>query len=135
MAGFTNYFVNKILNCYFGGAAYAAPANLYLAAFTSVPDDLGAGSEVAVGGYARVALPNDTTRFPTTSAMEKNFGATVSFPEAVGTGWGTVVAIGIFDASTGGNLLAYATITAQAINIGSTLKVPAGTSGIRIQLD
>lgn len=135
MAGFSNYFVNKILNLAFGSAAFSFPATYYAAAMTASPTDDGGGTEVSGGGYARVALTSNTTVFPTTTTQEKNLGGSAaSFPEAT-SNWGSVVAIALYDASTSGNLIGYTTITPQIINIGATLKIPTGTAGLRITLD
>jgi hypothetical protein len=134
MAGFSNYFANKIMNLAFGGAAYTFPATYYLAAMTAAPTDDGGGTEVSGGGYARVALASNTTVFPTTTTQEKNLGSTASFPEAT-SNWGSIVAIAIYDASSGGNLAGWTTITPQVINLGATLKVPAGTAGLKLTLD
>lgn len=134
MAGFSTYFANRIQNLYFGNTAGAPPANYYLAAMTAPPTDAGGGTEVSGGAYARVALANNTSVFPTTSDGEKNLGSIVAFPDAT-AGWGTVNAIALYDASTAGNLIGWCTITPQIINTGDSLKVPAGTAGLRIILD
>ena len=134
MAAFTDYFANKILNLFLGSAAYSPPATYYLAAFTAAPTDSGGGTEVSGGAYARVALTNNTTVFPTTTTQEKNLGSSASFPEAT-SNWGTVNAVGLYDASSSGNLIMWAAITPQIINLGATLKVPAGSAGLRVLLD
>ena len=60
--------------------------------------------------------------------------AAVEFPEAGGS-WGTVVAAGIFDASSAGNLLAYANLTTQAkaVDTGDVLRF--NTSALTVTLD
>jgi hypothetical protein len=50
----------------------------------------------------------------------------ITFPQASGT-WGTVVALGIFDASTSGNLLAWADLTtSKLVGNGDTPSFAAG---------
>ena len=51
MAGFSDYLENKVVGHVFGGAAYTAPATLYVALYTSAPSDTGGGTEVSGGGY------------------------------------------------------------------------------------
>lgn len=83
------------------GTPYTADDPLYIAAFTVAPTDAGGGTEVAGGAYARVAVA---------LANLSRSGSTISndnieeFPEATAD-WGTVVALGTYDASTAGNLL------------------------------
>ena len=61
---------------------------------------------------------------PTSSAIE--------FPTATAS-FGTVSHVGIFDASTSGNLLAYAALTAsKAIDTGDVFRVPAGDLDITL---
>jgi len=48
-------------------------------------------------------------------------------------GYGTVVAVGVFDAATGGNLLAYADLTAsKTIDTGDVFRIPAGDLDITL---
>jgi hypothetical protein len=55
----------------------------------------------------------------------------VEFPAASGGNWGTITHIGIYDASTSGNLLFHASLTAsKTINDGDIFKVAA--SGVDI---
>lgn len=131
---FSNYLENAVLNNVLGQAAMPTIGMVYIAAYTATPTDAGGGTEVSAGGYARVALTNNTTNFPTTTTSEKNLGATASFPEAT-VNWGTVTAIGILDASSGGNLLMWCAITPQIINANDVLRIPLGTAGLRVTLE
>ena len=111
MAGFSDYLEDKVLDHVFGGSAYTAPSTLYVGLFTSAPSDSGGGTEVSGGGYVRksaaftVSGTNPTTA-SNTSAIE--------YPTATAN-YGTVVAVGIFDASSSGNLLAYANLTTSKV--------------------
>ena len=60
MAGFSDYLEDKVLDHVFGGNAYTAPSTLYVALYTVAPSifrfnsgDLGGGTEVSGGSYAR----------------------------------------------------------------------------------
>jgi hypothetical protein len=114
----SDYLESALLNHVLGATAYTAPATVYVAAFTVVPTDAGGGTEVVTTGgtlYARVAVTNNTTNWPAatgTSPATKTNGTAINFPVA-GASWGTVVAAGIFDAASGGNLLYWGDLTAS----------------------
>ena len=97
----SDYLENEILDHVLGGGDFTRPATVYLALFTVTPTDAGGGTEVTGGAYARVAVTNNATNFPAASGGSKSIGAQFDFPEATAN-WGTVVALGIFDASTAG---------------------------------
>ena len=117
----SDYLEAKVLDHVFGATVYTPPATLYFALFTVAPTDAGGGTEVSAGGYARAAVTNNTTNFPAasgTSPTTKHNGTVIAFgtPSAA---WGTVVAFGVFDALTGGNLLEWGTLTvSKTINNG-----------------
>lgn len=128
---FSDYLEDKVLDHVFGGTAYTAPTTLYVGVFTSAASDTGPGTEVSGNGYARqsVAFTVSGTS-PTTAASS----AAVEFPEATGS-WGTVTYAGIFDAVSGGNMLAWAELTdpsdfvtalPKAITTGDILRISAG---------
>jgi hypothetical protein len=70
----------------------------------------GGGTEVSGGSYARKSMPAMTVSG--TSPTEATNGAAVEFITATGS-WGTVTHVGVFDASSSGNLLAWAALTAS----------------------
>ena len=123
MAGASQYLENARLNWLKGTTFPAAPATVYVALFTTAPtDDSGAGAvEVSGGAYARASITTSSgwssiSGAPAAPAQISNSGA-VSFPAATAN-WGTVLAFGIYDASSGGNLLYWATMTSQSITSG-----------------
>jgi len=131
MAGLTTQAQNNILNLMKGttwpttGAWGAAPATTYVGLFTTAPTtDASAsytGTEVSGGAYARVAVTSSTgwsaiTGGSTAPSQISNAGI-ITFPTPT-VSWGTILAVGIFDAATTGNLLWWSTITSQAIGIG-----------------
>lgn len=130
MAGMSTYLQNKVLSWMKGTTFPGAPANTYIALLTTAPtDDSGAGAvEVSGGSYARVTITSanwgtitggDTVPSQIANTPALNF-ATPS------TSWGTVVAIALYDASSAGNLLFWATITSQTIASGSTVSFASG---------
>jgi hypothetical protein len=126
VSAFSNYLENKVLLHVFGATAYTAPTTLYLALYTVAPDDTGGGTEVSGTSYAR-----QTIAFTVVSDTASNTSA-VEFPTA-GSTWGTVVAVGIFDNLTSGNLLAYGNLTSsKTIASGDVFRVPAGDLDITL---
>ena len=58
--------------------------------------------------------------------------ANVEYPTA-GSSWGTIVAVGVLTALTGGTLIAYGDLTAsKTIATGDVLRVPAGDLDITL---
>jgi len=123
---FSDYLETKVLDHVFGGTAYTAPATLYVALYTAAPSDSGGGTEVSGGGYAR-----QTIAFTTSGDTTSNTAA-VEFPTATAN-YGTVTHVGIFDASTAGNLMAWAALTAsKTIETGDVFRIPLGDLDITL---
>jgi hypothetical protein len=111
MAGFSDYLEDKVLDHVFGGNAYTAPSTLYVALYTVAPTDTGGGTEVSGGSYARQSGAFSVSGTNPTTASNT---AAIEYPTATAD-YGTVVAVGILDASSSGNLLAYANLTASKV--------------------
>jgi hypothetical protein len=123
---FSNYLENKVLLHVFGATAYTAPSTLYVGLFTSDPGEGGTGTEVSGGSYAR-----QTIAFTVTANQASNTAA-VEFPTATAS-WGTVTYAAIYDAVSGGNLMAYGALTAsKTIASGDVLRIPAGDFDINL---
>lgn len=123
---FSNYLETKVLDHVFGGVAYTAPTTLYVALYTAAPGEAGGGTECSGTNYSRQTVTFTTTGDTTTndSAIEYS---------AAGNSWGTLTYAGIFDASSGGNLLTYAALTvSKTIDTGDVLRIPAGEIDISI---
>ena len=124
---FSDYLENEVLDHVFGGAAYTAPATLYVALYTAAPDDTGGGTEVSGGAYAR-----QTVAFDAAASGATQNTASVEFPTATAS-WGTVTHVGVFDAATAGNLMCYATLTAsKTIASGDVFRIPVGDLDITL---
>tara|TARA_B100000795_G_C22467203_1_gene311577 strand:- start:45 stop:425 length:381 start_codon:yes stop_codon:yes gene_type:complete len=123
---FTNFLETEILDHVFAGAAYTAPSQHYLGLFTAAPGEAGGGTELSGSAYAR--RPVD---FSTSGATTSN-DAAIEFATATGS-WGTVTHVGVFDAATSGNLMAYATLSSsKAIATGDVFRVPTGDLDITL---
>ena len=127
MAGsFSNYLENALLNQIFRGTAYSFPGTLYVGLYTVAPSDAGGGTEVSGNSYARVSVTANTTNWAESTAGATSNSSAITFPQASGN-WGTVVALGILDASTSGNLLAWADLTtSKLIGNGDTPSFASG---------
>lgn len=126
---FTNYLEDAVLDHVFGGNAYSAPSTLYVGLFTAAPSDTGGGTEVSGGGYARQTA---TFTVSGTSPTEATNSAAIDYPTATAD-LGTITHVGVFDALTSGNLLAYASVsTSKTINTGDVLRIPAGDLDIQL---
>lgn len=123
---FSNYLENKVLLHVFGATAYTAPTTLYCALFTSDPGEAGAGTEVSGGSYARQAIT-----FTVTDNLASN-SAAVEFPTASAS-WGTITYAAVYDAVSGGNLLASGGLTtSKTIGSGDVFRIPTGDFDITL---
>lgn len=128
MSSMSDVWENRLIDHLFRGVAYTAPATLHFGLFTAAPSDSGGGTEVTGGSYARVAVTPNSTNFANTQnsgtgvstgtgGLTQNLTAiTFAAPTA---NWGVVTHFGVFDASSGGNLLCWAALTAsKTVNNG-----------------
>lgn len=142
MSAMSDYLENKLIDHVFRGQSYSLPV-LYVGLLTAAPSDSGGGTEVSGGSYARVkaaagasqaltdwkSTQNDSLASTGTGGNTTNTNA-VNFPTPSAT-WGTVTHFGIYDASTGGNLLFWGALTiAKTINQSDTVTFPAGSLSI-----
>jgi hypothetical protein len=122
---YSNYLRDKINDIVHGGTTIAATT--YFALMTVAPTASGGGTEVTigVGSYARVSVTNNSSNWPNSSGQTKSNANAINWGTATGN-WGTIVAIAEYDASTGGNLITFASLaTAVTVNTGQPFQVPA----------
>lgn len=129
MSQMTNYLENKIVDDLFRAQAPSWPASLHVGLFTAAPNDAGGGTEVSGGSYGRAAVARSLANWAgtqsagSTTASSGTGGQTsnnvaIVFPAPTAS-WGSIVAFGIFDAASGGNLLLYGNLTiAKTVNNG-----------------
>ena len=123
---FTNFLETEILDHVFAGSAYTAPTTKYVALYTATPGETGGGTELSGSAYVRKAIA-----FATSGNTTSN-NAAIEFPTATGS-WGSVTHVGVFDALTSGNLMAYATLTsAKTIDSGDVFRIPTGDLDITL---
>ena len=139
MAAWSDFAENKLIDWFFRGqaigitgasaAAGTGPTSLYVGLLTAAPSDTGGGTEVSGGSYARVTVASSmanwagtqsagsTTASSGTSGTTSN-NNTITFP-APTANWGVVTHVGVYDASSGGNLMFYMALTvSKTINNG-----------------
>lgn len=119
---FSNYAEGKVLDHVFGISAYTQPS-LYVALSTTDPTDAGTGiTEPSGDGYARVAHSGWSRSGDTVSNSSE-----VTFPQATAS-WGTITHFAVFDALTGGNMVAHGALASggEAVNTDATPKFAVG---------
>jgi hypothetical protein len=123
---FSNTFETRVLTWVFTSGSATRPTAWYVALFTTNPAEDASGTEVSGGGYAR-----QSATFTVSGNTASNSGA-IEYPTAT-AGYGTVSHVGVFDASSGGNLIAYAALTtSKTIETGDVLRIPAGDLDITL---
>jgi hypothetical protein len=145
MAAMSDYLENKIIDWLLRGQSFTPPTSVYVALFTTNDNDAdGAKVEVSGGSYARVAVSSalanwagtqssaSTTASTGTSGTTSNNG-TITFAAPTGN-WGTITGIGIYDASSAGNLLFYGALSqSKTVNNGDAApNFPAAALSIQI---
>lgn len=127
MAEFSNYLENALINATLRNTSYTSPATVYVGLHTADPTDAGTGTEVSGGSYARTAV---TFGAPSNGVTTNS--AAVEFPQATAN-WGTVSHIGIWDASSTGNLLYHTALdTSKTIETGDIFKIASGSLSVTL---
>lgn len=123
----SNYLENALINATLRNTSYTSPATVYVGLHTADPTDAGTGTEVSGGSYARTSV---TFGSPSNGASTNS--AAVEFPQATAD-WGTVTHIGIWDASSSGNLLYHTALdTSKAIATGDIFKIASGNLSVTL---
>lgn len=128
MAGFTTYLQNKVLDHVRGKTAYTMPT-VSVALFTVAPTDAGGGTEAAYTGYARVTTAG--ADWTASSGINGANANAINFP-ACTAGTSTVVAFGLYDAASAGNLLAWGTCS---LSVSSGITPSFAVAALNITLD
>lgn len=117
---FSNTYETYILNWAFNASSVTRPTSWYIGLFTSDPGEAQGGTELSGSGYARQAATF------TVSGNAATTSNVIEYPAATGS-WGTVTHIAVYDASAGGNQIAYAALnTSKTIDTADVLRIPAG---------
>lgn len=113
-------YANEVLDAEYGSGTTATH---YVGLYTAAPSADGTGgTEVSGGSYARAAITNNDTNWPDAVDRVKSNAAAITFAQATAD-WGTVVAAGIFRASSGGDPVHFGDLTnSRTINNGDTFQ-------------
>lgn len=125
---FSNTTETHVLNYLLTSASVTRPTAWYLALYTSNPAEDNSGTEVSTSGtaYARQSVSF------TVSGNSASNTSEIEFPTATAS-FGTVTHAAVFDASTGGNMIAYGALaTSKTIDTGDVMRVPASDFDITL---
>lgn len=125
MSDMSSYLKVKLLNLTLNGTSYAGVDDPYVSLHTADPTDAGTGTEVSGTGYARVQAEFNTA---TGTDASETTSTDTTWAAAGSGGWGTVGWIGLWDASTSGNMIYHTALDAsKTIDEGDVFKIVAGS--------
>lgn len=140
----TDYAENKLVDALLRGQALGAPATWYIGLCTDLRSDSAAGTEVATGSYARVAVAASLANWSGTQGAGTTVASTgtdgtvennidITFPASTAA-WGDIKSVRFYDAAAAGNswiaIDLPATMTVSAA--GYTLKFSNGQLSFQI---
>lgn len=122
----TNYLEDAIVNAVLRAVTYTSPASVWLALFSTAPDEASGGTEITTNGCTRQQVT-----FGTPSNGQCTNSAQINFPSANPSGY-TVNGWVLFDAQANGNRLYYEDTSGSPVNIaaGNNAKVAIGALSI-----
>lgn len=108
MAPQSDYLDRAVLRWGFEAVAFPDVPTVYVALYTAPPSKAGGGTEVSALGYARTAtLTSQWSVSGPPWRVSNNVVLQLGTPGAL---WGTLLAFGLLDALSGGNLLYHGTL-------------------------
>jgi len=124
MGSFSDYWENEVLDHVFGKGSYAPPT-IYVALSTADPTDDGSGiAEPSGNGYSRVQTQASDWNAASSGSLDN--ANDITLPEATGN-WGTISHFALFDAASGGNMLAHGALSeSKSVGTGDTAKFASG---------
>ena len=130
MTALAPYAENAVLEHLFKNTALSV-ANAYIGYFNNSITDDSVPTEVSGNGYARIQIDN---KMGTATNGSISNTTAISFNAASGGDHGTIVAIAIFDALSGGNMIAFGNLSSpRTISDGDQLSIAVGN--LTISLD
>lgn len=123
---FATYWNNECLDHMLNDGSYTAPT-IYVFVSRADPTADGSGIDEPSTDDAYARVETSAGDWNAAASSSKTNGNAITFPQATGS-WGTLTHFGFADASSGGNVLAYAALSSsQAVASGSTVRFPAST--------
>ena len=116
MGSFSDYAELKVLDHVVGKAAFTAPTHVWIALYTTAPNDASTGTtpspgvEVSAAGYARVDAVGAAGFNASAAAGSTNNSVAITFG-APTANWGTIVGWAAIDAATNGNILFWGAVS------------------------
>ena len=116
MCSFTNYLENNVLNHIFGKTSYSL-SQVYVGLLSKEPNEDGSSvSEPDCQSYARAVTNSSSWQAAVEGLIENN--SNITFAIAC-ENWGTMTHFALFDAASGGNVLAYGSLSpSKTVNSG-----------------
>lgn len=105
----SDYLENALLNHLLNNTQHTSPTTVYCALYSAAPSDSGGGTELSGNGYARQSISFGAAH-ATAGTCDNDTAVTFS---ASGGAWSAATHFGIFDASSGGNLLFHGALDAS----------------------
>lgn len=140
MSKFSNYLEEKIIETTLRGAAMPVPSNIYVALFTADPTDANVtANEVQTSAWPAYARQDaaaggaiDTGWAAPSDGVTSN-AKVITFPANNGASAVTATHVAIYDASTAGNLLYHAPLTAsKTLQVGDVLSFAIGALTVTV---
>lgn len=130
MTAMSNYLENKLIDHLLRDTAFSAPANMYVGLVGAYSaSELEAGTlsgELSGGSYARVSVKGDSNWSAGSTNGQTDNENNISFTTATGD-WGYVSGLFLVDASSGGNVILYGTLTTpKIVENGDQFVIAAG---------
>ena len=140
MAILSDYLEPKLLDHIFGKTEFTRPTDLYIGISTSAFTESDNGTTAAAkepaydsttpsyfgDGYSRVQIDNNAQYNVSSESIKNTSG--IDFPEAGGSGWGSIQYWAIFDSNTStANMLMHGSFTsAVTVSAGSQFRIGTG---------
>lgn len=129
MSALSDYAEKLVLDWLMTTGSATRPTSWYVALYTAAPSDSGGGTELSGNGYSRQSATFAAASSP--GGTTSNTGALTY--TASGGNWGTITHLGIFDASTSGNLIWYGALTtSKTVNDGDSLQFAANSINLTL---
>jgi len=123
MSGLSNYLENKLLDHTLRNTSYTPATTVYLALYVGSPTDTGSGG-------TEVAVTRQAATFGAAASGTVSNSSSISFTSMPVV---TVTHTGIFDASTGGNLLIHGALSSSVVAAsGDTFTIQANDLDIAL---
>ncbi|HIK61738.1 MAG TPA: hypothetical protein EYF98_13725 [Planctomycetes bacterium] len=130
MANASNFLRTQIGTEFLNIGAATLPTVLYVALFTDSVNAAGTGTEVTGGSYARKQI--SASSFTDDGVGGFSLNTALEFVTATAS-WGTIVSMGIYDASGAGNLIVFDDLAAtKTIANGDAFRFNSGSIIVNI---